>query len=106
VQAPTAPWASQDTTNGFWSTDLAQLSQKIKNTDPITLSRVELLLEPLTVDGGQVHVEVWTGPNFTGTKLGGNSNTATISGVAAWVVFTFASPPVPTGDFFLHLVRE
>lgn len=91
------PFVSQTATD---NTSL-NVEQYVSNSSNIQICKIRLYLDPDGVTSS-MYVQLWTGADGTGTKLGGDSNTLTVSGASGWYDFTWQSDyPNPTGGFFV-----
>lgn len=83
-------------------------SQRLTNDSGAGVVICEFQATLYNNSSGTCHVEVWTGPNATGTKLGDSSQSVSISdnGNPGWRVFTWSGvkPSVPVATEFFPVV--
>jgi hypothetical protein len=102
----------QTTDNDYWQSIAGgPLTQKIKLTDlgGQAVCKIELKMQWSTATA-VVHVELRPNQDGTGTQIGANSSSVSITmagyNPAAFATFTFASPITPGSDFYILLKNE
>lgn len=92
------------------------VGQRINNSGPMSLCRVTAQMYRIGSPTGTMHAEIWSdaGTAPGGTQIGGDSDASdiapaalTTSSVGQTVAFTWSgNQPVPTGVFWLKIVRD
>lgn len=107
-----ALWGNHSQTSddfAYQSFTEGDLAQGIKNTNGLSsVCSVEMKLGYLGVDC-DVHAELWTTQNESGSQIGLDSDSYSVSTgetTPQFIVFNFPSSPLPTTNFYVHLTRE